>query len=153
MRRIAVIAVAAALFATTGAVAVAAETESDPGTSEAGVLSEAQLWGTSLLAGYFVDRFENEDAAVTAITDLRTGDMVIGWGAMFKLFQLAELEDLSLAALLGDIEGDGRGWAFGYRFKEFAGDHPYEASDDTPKNFGQLKKQGRASQGNQGKKP
>ncbi len=146
MKRIAVIAVAAALFATTGAVAIAAETDTE--ISETRVLTEAQLWQRDLLAGFFVGE------AVAAITDLRTGVTTgtpMGWGAMFKLLQLADGGDLTV--LLADIDIDERGWAFGYRFKSLDQTHPYWSDDGAPKNFGQLKKQNRELRGNQGNRP
>ncbi len=147
MKRIAVIAVAAALFATTGAVAIAADPDPDP--SETRVLTESQLWRTTLLAGYFAGRFE---VSTDQITKLRTGDTVIGtpigWGAMFKLLQLAEGGNLS--ALLVEIADDERGWAFGYRFKNLNENHPYWSDEGAPRNLGQLKKQNREPRGNQG---
>lgn len=157
MKRIAVIAVAAALFATTGAVAIAAETETDAGTSHTRVLTEAQLWQRDLLAGLFVGRFVHDVPAAAAITDLRTGDTTgtpIGWGAIFKLLQLAEAAEGNLSGLLEDVAGDQRGWAFGKRFKDLGWDPSISSGDDDPpKNFGQLMKQDRGQRGNQGQNP
>jgi len=164
MKRLALVAIAVTLFASTAAIAVADDTEVEGDTGETRELNEVQLRKAELLADDFGDYVVGEgevgdtvgeDAAVAELTELRTGDKVIGWGAMFKLLQLAKAEGSSLAALLADIDTDEDGWAFGRRFKELGDDDPRKLSDDTPKNLGQLKKQERESngKGNQGKKP
>ena len=161
MKRITIIAVAAALLASTAAIAFSddADTGADIASSETRALNEAQARKALLLANYFADYLAGgpeagdtvePDAAVDEITTLRTGDTVIGWGAMFKLLQLAEADNVLLSELLTDIEGDEGGWAFGRRFKELELD---KKDKDTPKNLGQLKKQDREPKGNQGKKP
>ena len=161
MKRITIIAIAAALFASTAVIALADDADVDTETSETRELSDAQLRKIQLLADYVVgdgaDPADTE-AAAEELTSLRTGDTVIGWGAMFKLLQLAKATDTSLADLLADIDGDEDGWAFGRRFKELDL-NPGKPFDDAPKNLGQLKKQDRESNGNghgngnQGKKP
>ncbi len=155
MKRLALVAVAAALFASTAAIAVADDTDVDTETSETRELSEAQLLKAKLLADYSIDGDADQEA-VDEIVDLRTGDTVIGWGAMFKLLQLAKATEMSLSELLATIDGDGDGdddgWAFGRRFREL-GLNPGKPLEDAPKNLGQLKKQNRGPKGSQGKKP
>ena len=164
MKRIALVAVAAALFASTAAIAFAddAETETDMDeTSETRELNETQMWKANMIADYMdellAERLEGEPlepeapSSLEQVIELRTGDTVVGWGAMFKLIQLAELGDQSLAELLAEIDGDDDGWAFGKRFKELK-DEGYELDDDAPKNLGQLKKQDKAKKTNNGKK-
>ena len=164
MKRIALVAVAAALFASTAAIAFAddAETETDMDeTSETRELNETQMWKANMIADYMDELLAERLATVLLepdplaptsldlVIELRTGDTVVGWGAMFKLIQLAELGDQTLAELLADIDGDG--WALGRRFKEFK-DDGVELDDDAPKNLGQLKKQDKAKKTNNGKK-
>lgn len=169
MKRIALVAVAAALFASTAAIAFAddAETETDMDeTSETRELNETQMWKANMIADYMDDllaeRLEGEPpesvplepappSSLDQVIELRTGDTVVGWGAMFKLIQLAELGDQSLAELLAEIDGDDDGWAFGKRFKELE-DKGAELDADAPKNLGQLKKQDKAKKTNNGKK-
>jgi hypothetical protein len=157
----AIIAIAAALFASTTAIAFADDPEVEAETGETRELNESQLLKARLLADYFADYIvgdgaigdtTDEGAAVEEISELRSGDTVVGWGAMFKLLQLAKAKDVTLSQLLTEIAGDDRGWAFGHRFKELGEDDPRKIADDTPKNLGQLKKQEREPKGNQGKK-
>lgn len=166
MKRIALVAVAAALFASSAAIAFAddAETETDAEeTSETRELNETQMWKAIMIAGY-MDEFlgeslepetpsleEPEPSSLDQVIELRTGDTVVGWGAMFKLIQLAELGQQSLAELLAEIDGDDEGWAFGRRFKELKDDGA-ESDDNAPKNLGQLKKQQKEPKTNNGKK-
>jgi hypothetical protein len=55
------------------------------------------------------------------------------------------------------IRDSDEGWAFGRRFKKLAEEREDEAElesdDDSPKNFGQLKKQYREENGTRDKKP
>jgi len=154
MRRIAIIAIAAALFASTAAIALADDTDADPEASETSVFSEAQLWKAKLLADYVLGDTA-DPAAAEAITEvikgLRTGEPAVGWGAMFKLLQLEKATGTSLADLLLAAEGQD-GWAFGRAFRALTPDQRKNL-DDTPKNFGQLKKQQTDPKVNQGKKP
>jgi len=121
------------------------------------------MWKAKMIADYMDDllaqRLEGEPleplepeapTSLDQVIELPTGDTVVGWGAMFKLIQLAELGDQSLSELLAEIDGDD-GWAFGKRFKELK-DEGYELDDDAPKNLGQLKKQEKAKKTNNGKK-
>jgi len=146
MRRIAIIAIAAALFASTAA-ALADDTDADPEASETSVFSEAQLWKAKLLAGYDLD----DGAELAEIEGLRTGEPAVGWGAIFKLLQLEAAGVITLDNLVTAF-ADGEGWAFGRRFKEL-GDSALSSLEGTPKNFGQFKKQLREPKENQGKKP
>jgi hypothetical protein len=159
MKRIALVAVAVALFASTAAIAFADDTETETDideTSETRELNETQQWKAEMIAGYMedvlADWLEPEpNFSLDQVTELRTGDTVVGWGAMFKLIQLAELGEQSLTDLLAEIDSDDEGWAFGRRFKELK-DNGAESDDDAPKNLGQLKKQDKAKKTNNGKK-
>jgi hypothetical protein len=163
MKRIALVAVAAALFASTAAIAFADDTETETDideTSETRELNETQQWKAKMIAGYMDDVLaewlepEPLPSSLDQVTELRTGDTVVGWGAMFKLIQLAELGGQSLTDLLAEIDADDEGWAFGRRFKELKElkDNGAESDDDAPKNLGQLKKQDKAKKTNNGKK-
>jgi hypothetical protein len=160
MKRIALVAVAAALFASTAAIAFADDTETETDideTSETRELNETQQRKAEMIAGYMEDVLadwlepEPLPSSLDQVTELRTGDTVVGWGAMFKLIQLAELGEQSLTDLLAEIDSDDEGWAFGRRFKELK-DNGAESDDDAPKNLGQLKKQDKAKKTNNGKK-
>jgi hypothetical protein len=179
MKRIAIIAAAMAMFASTAAIALADEaTESpdtDEETTEERVLSETHMWKVNILADYWLGGEEGEpsgdeepesaagDEAGTEptiedeIEALRTGDIVVGWGAMFKLMQLAKAYDKSLtevAAMFRGEDEESGGWAFGRRFKELDRDKAELASPEgSPKNLGQLQKQARKADGTRGKKP
>ncbi|MFV1972033.1 MAG: hypothetical protein ACC683_13670, partial [Acidimicrobiia bacterium] len=139
------IAIAAALFASSAVIALADDTDFDTETSETRELSEAQLLKAKLLADYSVDGDADQEA-VDEIVDLRTGDTVIGWGAMFKLLQLEKATDMTLAQLVEVKQTSGFGWMF----REYEVD---KKDGNTPKNLGQLKKQNRGPKGSQGKKP
>jgi hypothetical protein len=182
MKRIAVIAAAIAMFASTAAIALADEAAESPGdepeSSEERVLNEAQMRKVNVLADYWLSGEEapddptegeetefgagDETSAEPTIEDeieaLRTGEIVVGWGAMFKLMQLARLyyPDMSLTKVASMIKGEDEGWAFGRRFNKPALDADGEelkSDDASPKNFGQLKKQYREENGNRDKKP
>jgi len=149
MKRIALIAIAVTLFASTATIAVADDTDVDADAGETRELSDAQLLKAKLLADYRVED-DSDDAAVEEavleITALRTGETVIGWGAMFKLLQLEKATDMTLAELVEAKQTSGFGWMF----REYGVD---KKDGDTPKNLGQLKKQNRGPKGSQGKKP
>ena len=148
MRRLVIIAATVALIASSAAFAIADDSDVD---SEH---SDAQVRKAELLADYMLSDDGDEEAtkaateeateeAVDEIIALRTGDPAIGWGAMFKLIQLAKATDnMTLAELLGSIDGDG--WAFGRRFRGLQADQ----LDDAAKNLGQLKKQAREADSN-----
>jgi hypothetical protein len=180
MKRIAVIAAAIAMFASTAAIALADEAAESPGdepeSSEERVLNEAQMRKVNVLADYWLSGEEapddptegeetefgagDETSAEPTIEDeieaLRTGEIVVGWGAMFKLMQLAKLYEpaMSFTEVAEIIRQADEGWAFGRRFKELeSGREELESDDGSPKNFGQLKKQYREENGNRHKKP
>jgi hypothetical protein len=169
------IAAAIAMFASTAAIALADEAtvspDGDEETAEERVLNETQMWKVNLLADYWLGGEEGEpsedeesesaagDEAGTEptiaeeIEALRTGETIVGWGAMFKLMQLAKAYDISLTEAAEMRDAD-EGWAFGRRFKELGDDEAELASpEDSPKNLGQLKKQAREADGIRGKKP
>jgi len=153
MKRLAIIGVAVLLFATTATIASADDADTDAEASETSELSDAQQRKAQLLADYVVgeDAEDGEaEAAVDEIVALRTGNPAVGWGAMFKLLQLAKATDTTLDLLLaGDLED---GWAFGRRFKALDDDQKRRL-DGSPTNLGQLKKQAKEPKSNQGKKP
>jgi hypothetical protein len=158
MKRIAILLAVVAMFVSTATIALAdddVDVDADDAveTSEPREFNEAEVQKLDALAGFLVDEPSAEgDSGVparTQIEDLRYGDPATGWGAIFKLLQLAKASDTSLSELLEEI--DGEGWGFGWRFKAI--DVPVKADDDAPKNFGQLKKQNKAEKSNNGKKP
>ena len=153
MKRLVIISVAVLLFATTATIASADDADTDSDTTETGEPSDAQQRKAQLLADYVVgeEAAEGEaDEAVDEIVALRTGTPAVGWGAMFKLLQLAKATDTTLDLLLaGDLED---GWAFGRHFKALEQEEK-DRLEGTAKNFGQLKKQAKEPKGNQGKKP
>jgi len=179
MKRIAVVAAAVAMFASTAAIALADEATESPGdepeSNEERVLNETQMWKVNVLANYWLSGEEAVDVASDVeeaesavsieeeikaeIEALRTGEIVVGWGAMFKLMQLARLHDpeMSLTEVAEMIRDADEGWAFGRRFKELAEEGEDEAElvrpEDSAKNFGQLQKQYREANGTRGKKP
>lgn len=161
MKRIAIIAAAVALLASSATIALADDADNATEVeAETGELMdhtedafEKDLWQVQLLARYRV----NDDAAYDAdpgpaddgILELRTGDPVIGWGAMFKLLQLERA-----GIPIDDLVSSEEGWAFGKWFKIVKESPEMSALlDDSPKNLGQLKKQDREENGTHGKKP
>jgi hypothetical protein len=156
MKRLAIIGAAVMLFASTAAIASADDADSDTDVTEASELSDAQQRKAELLADYIVgDEPEDgeTDAAIDEIVELRTGDPAVGWGAMFKLLQLAKATgtELSLTEYMAEIRSEG-GWAFGRRFKELD-DEQRGNLDDTAKNLGQLKQQAKEPKSNNGHRP
>ena len=170
MKRIAVIAAAIAMFASTAAIALAEEPPESPEgeteTSEERVLNESQMWKVNILADYWLsgedggDESPESDTASTEpsieeeIEALRTGEVVVGWGAMFKLMQLARAYDKSFTEVAAMIKEADKGWAFGRRFKDLDSEEANLARpEDSAKNFGQAQKQVREEHGTRGKKP
>lgn len=170
MKRIAVIAAAIAMFASTAAIALADEPpespEAETATSEERVLNESQMWKVNVLVDYWLRGEEGGDESSeggTASTEpsieeeveaLRTGEIVVGWGAMFKLMQLARAYDKSFTEVAEMIKEADDGWAFGRRFKDLDSKEAELARpEDSAKNFGQLQKQNREEHGTRGKKP
>ena len=60
---------------------------------------------------------------------------------------LAEFHGEDLESVVTELQADG-GWAFGKAFKEVRNDAEWAATSDTPKNFGQFKKQQRRAASN-----
>jgi hypothetical protein len=171
MKRMTILVAVAALFASTATIALAGDAdegvESEPESSEARELNVAQMQKVNLLADYWLrgekttDESPEADEAVSEpsiedeIEALRTGELVVGWGAMFKLMQLARAYHMSLTEVVSMIkEEESGGWAFGRRFKALTDDEAKVAHpDDAPKNLGQLKKQDREENGTRHKGP
>ncbi|MEN8041097.1 MAG: hypothetical protein ABFR95_06295 [Actinomycetota bacterium] len=154
MKRLAILAIAATLFASTAAIAFADDTDVEADSSETQELNDTQLLKAQLLADYLVGDDAEEGAAETAVEELvllRTEEPVVGWGAMFKLLQLAKAYDIPLADLLAEYDEDD-GWGFGKKFKDL-GDEENDRLEGTAKNLGQLKKQQREPKTNNGNKP
>jgi len=154
LKRMIVIGMVVAVVASMGVMALADEAE--PG--DAGELNDKQAQRALSLAEYFAPRLvadgevvEDEEAASDAlndqITEYRTGDNKIGWGAMYKLLILAEYNGQDLAELVAELQADGDGWKFGQALKQLRRDDDWKSSSDTPRNFGQFKKQQRQANG------
>jgi hypothetical protein len=114
-------------------------------------ISEAQEHKAKILAAYYVGPDGDADAATEEVVELRTGPPAIGWGALFKLMQLAKAKDVPIAELLADMDPE-EGWGFGHMFKDLT---PEERGrlEGTAKNFGQLKKEAKSETGHPGKGP
>ncbi len=95
------------------------------------------------------DDGEGAEAVAQAIADVFGEDVSqedvlalhesgVGFGAIFKLYLLAEAGETTVEALVSDAEGDG-GFAFGKRFKELTdGVSAVSAGEDgMPRNLGQ----------------
>ena len=118
-------------------------------------LADKQIQRAHLLVEFFAPRLTggedvaegaepgDGDAAADALYDkivaLRTGDPVVGWGALYKLMSLAEYRGESLTDLVAGFESEG--WSFGQSLKETRGD-----DGDTPRNLGQFKKEQRETE-------
>ncbi len=155
MRRLFVVAMAAALVVSAAAIATADDGVTDTETTE---LNEKQQLRAERLADYFGPRLAGEDAdsdvvdaetteLLDQVVEFRTGDERVGWGALYKLMLLAEYEGTDLATVAEGLRADGGGWGFGKAFKELRGDAEWAESSDTPRNFGQWKKQQRQGGG------
>jgi hypothetical protein len=83
------------------------------------------------------EEFDVDAAEVTALRE-----QGIGWGALFKLYAIADARGVSVDALISgaplDAEGE-RGFAFGEMMQSLT-DEERAALEDHPKNFGQLNK-------------
>jgi hypothetical protein len=64
-------------------------------------------------------------------------DEGIGFGALFKLYQLSQATGVSVEDLLASMDADGEGYAFGKRFKELT-EEQRAVLEDGPKNLGEL---------------
>jgi hypothetical protein len=151
MKRWIVLMVAAAMVLSAGAIALADDHGADVG--DLGELNDKQQLRAENLASYFAPRLAEADAEpdeveastqelLDQVVEYRTGDDRIGWGAMYKLMLLAEYRGEDLASVVADLQADG-GWGFGKAFKEVRNNDEWAATSDTPKNFGQFKKQQR----------
>ena len=165
MRRWLVLTVSLLLVGSMGAVAFADDEAPDGGESagSSGELADKQMQRAQMLADFFAprlpgdvdiadgsepDQSADDDPAVEAlageIVDLRAGDDVVGWGALYKLLLLAEYREQTLTDVIAGFEGDG--WAFGQSLKEMREDDEWQSENDTPRNLGQFKKEQRAEQ-------
>ena len=165
MRRWIVLTLSLLLVGSMGAVAFADDEapEGDESVESSGELADKQMQRAQSLADFFAPRLSgdaetvesgepeeaaDEDPAVDALTgeivDLRIGDEVVGWGALYKLLLLAEYREQTLTDTVADFEGDG--WAFGQVLKEMREDDDWQSENDTPRNLGQFKKEQRAEQ-------
>jgi hypothetical protein len=151
MKRWIVLVVAAAMVLSMGAIAFADDHGAD--VVDLGELNDKQQLRAQNLASYFAPRLAEEDAEpgevvastqelLDQVVEYRTGDARIGWGAMYKLMLLAEYHGKEFESVVADLQADG-GWGFGKAFKEVRNDDEWAATSDTPKNFGQFKKQQR----------
>jgi hypothetical protein len=165
MRRWLVLTVSLLLVGSMSAVAFADDEapEGDESVESSGELADKQMQRAQSLADFFAPRLSgdvetvesgepeeaaDEDPAVDALTgeivDLRIGDEVVGWGALYKLLLLAEYREQTLTDTVAGFEGDG--WAFGQVLKEMREDDGWQSENDTPRNLGQFKKEQRAEQ-------
>ena len=163
MRRWPVLAVSMLLVGSMSAMASADDTtDGDDHAAEfTEELNDKQMQRAHLLSAYFAPRLSGygegpadeeseetvgEDAAVEALyeeyIDFRSGDDVVGWGALYKLTMLAEYRDRPLADVVAEFEADG--WAFGQALKEMREDDEWQSESNTPRNLGQFKKEHRA---------
>ena len=110
--------------------AVAEDTEAD---DEADVEAEEETGeGAENVAQVIADAFGASQEEVLALHD--DG---IGFGALFKLYQLSQATGVSVEDLLASMDADGEGYAFGKRFKELT-EEQRSVLEDGPKNLGQL---------------
>ena len=165
MRRWLVLTVALLLVGSMSAVAFADDEapEGDESVECSGELADKQMQRAHMLAEFFAPRLSgdvetveggepeevaDEDPAIDALTgeivDLRIGDEVVGWGALYKLLLLAEYREQTLTDTVAGFEGDG--WGFGQYLKEMRGDDEWQSENDTPRNLGQFKKEQRVEQ-------
>ena len=165
MRRWLVLTVSLLLVGSMSAVAFADDEapDSDESVESSGELADKQMQRAQSLAEFFAPRLSgdgevveggepeeaaDEDPAVDALTevivDFRTGEEIVGWGALYKLLLLAEYRDQTLTDTVAEFEGDG--WAFGQYLKEMREDDEWQSETDTPRNLGQFKKEQRTEE-------
>ena len=165
MRRWLVLTMSLLLVGSMSAVAFADDEapDGDESGETSGELADKQMQRAQSLAEFFAPRLSDgvgvvdggepeeaadEDPAVDALTevivDFRTGEEIVGWGALYKLLLLAEYRDQTLTDTVADFEGDG--WAFGQYLKEMREDDEWKSETDTPRNLGQFKKEQRTEQ-------
>ena len=110
--------------------AVAEDTEAD---DEADVEAEEETGeGAENVAQVIADAFGASQEEVLALHD--DG---IGFGALFKLYQLSQATGVSVEDMLASMDADGEGYAFGKRFKELT-EEQRAVLEGGPKNLGQL---------------
>jgi hypothetical protein len=91
--------------------------------------------GAEHIAGLIADAFGAEEADVLALHE-----QGIGFGALFKLYTLAQATGVSVQDLLAAIATDAEGefeFAFGKRFNDLT-EEQLAALEEGPKNLGQL---------------
>jgi hypothetical protein len=110
-----------------------ADDEADEAEDEADVEVEEETGeGAENVAQVIADAFGVSQEEVLALHDEG-----IGFGALFKLYQLSQATGVSVDDLLASMDADGEGYAFGKRFKELT-EEQRAVLDDGPKNLGQL---------------
>lgn len=148
MKRWTTLALSGALVLSMTALAVADEVDDAEAPSE---LNDKQVQRALSLAEFFAIRGGDEDpefdpeAATSdlndSIVELRTGEDTTGWGVIYKLLLLAEYHGQDLDELAAELRADGDGWKLGQWLKTMRQDEEWQDGSDTPKNFGQFKKQ------------
>src|SRR3989337_2745395 len=89
--------------------------------------------GAEHIATLIADAFDAEEADVLALHE----EQGIGFGALFKLYALAQATGTTVDDLLASMGADGEGYAFGKRFKELT-EEQRAVLEDGPKNLGEL---------------
>jgi len=149
MKRLFIVAAVVALISTFAFAAMADESDTDSAE-----LDDKKTQRIQNLSEYFAPRLgdaeEGEEGAdpeelETVLTEARDGSPSVGWGVMYKMLIYAEYSGDDIEELLD--RADGEGWQLGKLFKELRNDDEWKSSSDTPKNFGQWKKQQREANG------
>ena len=103
------------------------------GEEDADVQAEGDTGaGAEKVAGVIADAFGADQGEVLALHE-----QGIGFGALFKLYQLSQATGVSVQDLLASMDADGEGYAFGKRFKELT-DEQLAILESGAKNLGQL---------------
>ncbi|MCL1594475.1 MAG: hypothetical protein M3132_09000 [Actinomycetia bacterium] len=80
------------------------------------------------------------DDLTDTIVMLRVGQPSIGWGALYKLMQIAAARGISIDDLLNDLDTDGND-EFGFgELRKSLDESQLAILENTPRNLGQLKK-------------
>ena len=106
---------------------------------DANVQAEEET-GAEHIAGLIADAFGAEEADVLALQEevLALHEQGIGFGALFKLYALAQATGTTVQDLLASMDADGgQGYAFGKRFKALT-EEQRAILESGPKNLGQL---------------
>ena len=88
--------------------------------------------GAENVAQVIADAFGASQEEVLALHDEG-----IGFGALFKLYQLSQATGVSVEDLLASMDADGEGYAFGKRFKDLT-EEERAVLEGGPKNLGEL---------------